>query len=123
MNTDTLDLSVEDFSSQGSVVQKKYEAERLKKKEQDLDPQMKFFIEAGFHGGNINQIKKSLGKRCSFLAHEREGGKYFVKAIMKNETGGKDTVRFALGGTPSEMTEDDYRELYNQLKTMDYVNK
>lgn len=107
------------FAENVDTIQDQVEA--AKRKREKLDPSMKFFVEANFHRSNLLTIKKNLKGRCTFIAHEEEKGKYFIKAIMKNETGGKDTVRFSLGGTPEEMSEKDYEELYTQLSTMNYV--
>lgn len=117
-----------DFDAQGThafedLVESNIKQESYKVKEKELSPDFKFYIEANFHRSNLLQIKQALGGKCTFLAHESESGKSFIKAIMKNETGGKDTVRFALGSTAAKMNESDYHELYNQLKNGDYASR
>jgi hypothetical protein len=109
--------------------------EKTKVKEVKRDPDMEFFVESSFHRGSINQIKRRLGSKCLFIGHlqrpeyvdQKTGERhesprtaYFLKAVMKNELGGKDTVMFRLGMTPKEMKQDDYIHLLNQLQG-DYV--
>lgn len=120
-------MSQEVYDSLSDTVQDHVEAKKGKK--QDMSAEMKFLIEYNFHAANLKQIKKNLKGRCSFIAHVQEpkyvngvkSTRHLIKAIMKNEVGGKDTVLFQLGSTPDKMTEKDYEELYFQLSTKDYV--
>lgn len=111
--------------------------EKFKQKKQaPMDADMKFFIEAGFHRGNLNQVRKLLGSKCKQLVHvqqpeyqdpktgERYKTKrtaYFVKASMVNSTGGKDEVLFRLGVSPEDMTQEDYMGLLEQLQSGEYA--
>lgn len=112
------------------------ELEKFKQKQEKINKDLEFFIEAGFHRGNLSQIRKHLGSKCTYLSHvqqpeyqdpktgERYEAKktaYFIKAKMANSTGGKDEVLFRLGITPKEMNQEDYVILLEQLQSGDYA--
>lgn len=112
------------------------DVEAFKQKQEPMNKDLEFFIEAGFHKGNLSQIRKNLGSKCTFLSHvqqpeyqdpktgeryETKKTAYFIKANVVNATGGKDEVLFRLGVTPKEMTQEDYVILLEQLDSGDYA--
>jgi len=98
---------------------------------------MDTMIEMNFHHFHINKIKRDLGKQCTYLSHESrpsysddaetgkrvKSTKHFIKAIMINETKGKDTVTYEIDGMPKTLTESDYINLYNKLKDNVYAGQ
>lgn len=68
----------------------------------------------------LNNIKKSLGVSCTFLAFETESDTVFLKAVIKNNLGGKDTVRQKINVPLNTLTEQDYENMYNVLREKTY---
>lgn len=70
----------------------------------------------------LKSIKKSLGVSCTFLAFETEKDIVFLKAIIKNNLGGKDTVKQKINVPLNTLTEQDYENMYNVLKERTYAS-
>lgn len=68
----------------------------------------------------IKEIKNKLGVSCTFLAFEVEGSTTYLKAVLKNNLGGKDTVRQKINVPLNTLTEQDYENMYNVLKEKTY---
>jgi hypothetical protein len=105
-------------------------------KKPKMSEDMKFFVESSFHRGNLNQIKKRLKGKLTYLSHlsrpeyknpetneayDEPKTAYFIKANVVNSTGGTDKVLFRLGVTPEEMSQDDYIMLLNELDNENYA--
>ena len=76
--------------------------------------------EAPFHKMWLGVIKKQLGSACTYISHLQESGKYFLKIVLKNKNGGKDTLTYELQGTPDTITSNDYQALLTMLKNKEY---
>ena len=68
-----------------------------------------WIIEMLFHKNNMRKIKQALGKKCTYVAHERYKDNYSVVAKFGKE----ESIVAILNGSP----EDIELEYYNQLKT------
>lgn len=81
--------------------------------------QQKTLISANFHKFWLNQIRKAVAD-CTFLAHVQYKGTFGIKAVMKNTSGGKDTITIPLNVDPSLLTSADYKSVMNLLKNKQY---
>lgn len=81
--------------------------------------QQQAVISASFHKLWLNQIRKSVTD-CMFLSHVQYKNGYGIKAVMKNDNGGKDTITIPLNVNPSLLTSADYKSIMNLLKTKQY---
>ena len=73
-----------------------------------------------FHKSWLNAIKRSIGSDCRYISHLKNGDDYFIKAILLNKEGGKDTLRIKLSINPSALTSKDYQALLKTLKNREY---
>lgn len=103
---------------------------RNRKTKQQIE--FEFLVESTFHRAQLNRVRKALGSKCTYLSHEQRtfkkgvegrGPFYFIKAVMINETGGKDTVTYEIEGSPKTFTEQDYNTLFKKLNVMSYVGE
>lgn len=67
-----------------------------------------------YHREWISKIKSSLGSKCTFLQHIREGSEYFLQARFKVD-GGHKAITFKIEGTPSDVSNENYLDLQKQL--------
>lgn len=67
------------------------------------------YIKVLFHKNNMKNIKKALGKNCTYLSHIRYKDKYGVIAKFKNSK----PIEALLEGNPNDIKP----EFYEQLKT------
>ncbi len=79
-------------------------------------------MSAVYHKEWVSNIKKNLGKNCSFLQHVRKVSngvtEYFLEARFLVKGGAK-KVTFKLEGTPSDISNQNYLDLQTQL--LDYA--
>lgn len=80
----------------------------------------------------MKHTKKELGKACTYLSFstnekyfDQEKGEYSVaknaiKAIMKNDLGGRDVIIIPLNKSFDSLTPDDFRELFYGLNSRHY---
>ena len=73
-----------------------------------------------FHKGEIKRLRKGLGKECTYLSFETEGNKRFIKAVMKNNAGGKDTVSIEVPFDLSKFRKPEYNQIMKTLGTKSY---
>lgn len=73
-----------------------------------------------FHKQQIQRVKKNLGKDCTYLSHEKRGDKRFIKAIMINSTGGKDTVTIEINSNLSLVKREEYDKVMETLGERSY---
>ncbi len=73
-----------------------------------------------FHKKWLKFIKKSLGKKCSYISHLKEKKGYFIKVIIINKHGKKDKIVYKLEIDPNNLKGDDYRKLIQLIKNKDY---
>lgn len=73
-----------------------------------------------------------LGKGCDFLSFTsdktiQEDGSWVsidcIKAVLKNDNGGKDTIYLALDKKPSELIEEDFKNIFYVLNARTYEVK
>lgn len=76
--------------------------------------------QASFHNTWLTAIKKTLGKKCLFISHVSKKAQHFLKIVMTNSKGGKDTIHYRIKGTPNELTSSDYLALLEMLKKGEY---
>lgn len=72
-----------------------------------------------YHREWITKIKKSLGSKCIFLQHVRRNhqdkeDEYFLEARFAVK-GGKKRITFKIEGTPSDVSNQNYLDLQQQL--------
>lgn len=72
-------------------------------------------FEAAFHMSQLNRVRKNLGKQCLYLSHEKVGDKRFIKAVMTNNTKGKDTVRIQIDSNLSMFKAKEYDNIQQTL--------
>ena len=77
-------------------------------------------FEAAFHKNQLQKIRRSLGKDCLYLSHEKVGDKRFIKAVMLNSLGGKDTVPIEIEPNLSLFREQEYNDIQKILSTRSY---
>lgn len=65
--------------------------------------------QAAFHNRWINTLKNST--KASYVSHMRQGSEYYLKVIM-----GEETLTYKIEGSPSDMTDTNYRELLKELQ-------
>ena len=65
-------------------------------------------------------IKEKV-KTVSYISILYEGTESFIKVIIKNHSGGKDTVLFKLTTEPQYLTSNTYEHVLEQLITGSYV--
>ena len=71
---------------------------------------------------SLNSIRWKLGKDCTYLAFEKEGGLLFLCAKLKNELGGTDKIRQKINVSMDELTFGDFETMYGVLKSRKYNN-
>ena len=71
---------------------------------------------------SLNSIRWKLGKDCTYLAFEKEGGLLFLCAKLKNELGGTDKVKQKINVSIDELTFGDFEIMYEVLKSRKYKN-
>ena len=71
---------------------------------------------------SLNSIRWKLGKDCTYLAFEKEGGLLFLCAKLKNELGGTDKVKQKINVSMDELTFGDFETMYEVLKSRKYNN-
>lgn len=77
-------------------------------------------FQAAFHKAELNRVKRNLGRACSYLSHEKSGEKRFIKAVMTNKLGGKDTVTIEINPNLSLFKRAEYNGIMKQLGNRDY---
>lgn len=78
-------------------------------------------FQAAYHQGQLQRIKKNLGKDCLHLAHETEGGKRFIKVVMLNELGGRDRGRIEIESKLHLVREKEYDRVMKFIGEKKYV--
>lgn len=81
---------------------------------------LKAALAVNFHKTWLTNIKKSLGSACTYISHVESKGKYFIKVIMTNSSGGKDTIMYEIKTKPQDLTSNDYKALLTLLKEKGY---
>ena len=71
---------------------------------------------------SLNSVRWKLGKDCTYLAFEKEGGLLFLCAKLKNELGGTDKIRQKINVSMDELTFGDFETMYEVLKSRKYNN-
>lgn len=72
-------------------------------------------VEKGFHKSQLSKIRKSIGTKLTYISHLQVKGEYFIKANLRISSGIK-TYTFKLEVPPSQMNENDYKYVLEQLK-------
>ena len=72
-----------------------------------------------FHKSQMEKIKKEC-KEVVYIAHTKEGQKYYIDVKVRNETGGRDNIRYALHVEPSQITSENYDFILSTLKDKGY---
>lgn len=67
-------------------------------------------------------MKRLLGTSCTYLSFEQEKGVNYLKAILKNDLGGKDTIRQKINVPLNKLTEKDYQNMLEVLMQRMYVS-
>ena len=83
------------------------------------DKNRETLISVNFHRTWLNNIKKNV-KECVFISHVNYKGSYGVKVVMKNTSGGKDTITIPINVEPNKLTSADYRSILTMLKEKTY---
>lgn len=73
-----------------------------------------------FHKTWLGRIRKELGSKCSYISHVSKKGEYYLKVVIKNTSGGNDTITYKLQGAPDTLTSNDYQALLTMLKKGEY---
>ena len=68
-----------------------------------------------FHKLGLKLVKQHLGSKCIFLSHQKEGTSHYLKCVLKNSQGGKDTIYYEITKNPDVMNLKDYQELADIL--------
>lgn len=77
-------------------------------------------FQAAFHQSQLLRVKRNLGKECLYLSHEQEGNKRFIKAVMLNSSGGKDTVSIEIDSNLAMFKEKEYNDIQKTLGKRTY---
>jgi hypothetical protein len=67
-------------------------------------------------------MKRLLGTSCTYISFEQEKNVNYLKAVIKNSNGGKDTVRQKINVPLKELTEKDYQDMLTVLLNRAYVS-
>jgi len=73
-----------------------------------------------FHKSQMERVKKEC-KDVKYIAHTKEGNKYYIDVKVKNESGGTDNIRFPLSVEPSKITSVEYDFIVSTLKEKGYA--
>ena len=68
----------------------------------------------------MQQIKKDI-KDVTFIGFVTKGKEEFVKVMVKNETGGKDTVVFKILTNSREMRGNEWQHILTTIKNKTYL--
>ena len=79
-------------------------------------------LQMNFFSYWVKNIKREIGRKCTFCSNVTYNGKLYLKAIIQNELGGKDIVEILLGNgsDASLITSKDYKEALGILKAGNY---
>lgn len=78
----------------------------------NINEKLDWKYEAFFHKNQIQRLKQKLGKNCSYLSHVLENSKRFIKAVIKNNIGGKDTFLIEV---KNDLSQKDYDDVFKSL--------
>lgn len=65
-------------------------------------------FQAVYHKNQLSRLRKSLGKDCTYISHITQNGQRFIKAVLLNRLGGKDTVEVPINSDLSQVKDADY---------------
>lgn len=82
----------------------------------------KQILQMNFFSYWVKNIKRELGRKCTFCANATYNGKLHLRVIMINDLGGKDNIEILLGNGSdvSLITSKHYREALEILKSGNY---
>lgn len=84
------------------------------------------FIYRLYHKKQLGDIKKALGRKCTFISHitgkSGSEAEYLIQINIKNASGGTDRITYNVGTPFNNITPEKYKELLTMLQKGEYEN-